>query len=220
MNNIKGRTLVVGDIHGQFEALENALNAAEFNPDKGDFLIMLGDLIDRGYGSKETLDFAIELVESGHGLVLRGNHEQMALDAYDFNDFTQWFNNGGEVAHKQILGESKYINFMRSLPYIHEIGTFIFTHAGFNPELPLDEQDIDDMLWIREKYICSDIYPDRIIITGHTPVQCFGENQSVPLKYQNKIFMDTGAAYASYGGMVSVMDIHSECVWQSKCITK
>lgn len=91
------RILVAGDIHGQIKALKRALRQVNFNPKEGDYLIMLGDLIDRGYGSKETLDFAMKLVDRGDALVIRGNHEQMALDAYASGNFGHWFSNGGLV---------------------------------------------------------------------------------------------------------------------------
>lgn len=214
------RILVVGDIHGQIEALEEALSYARFTPEDGDFLIMLGDLIDRGYGSKETLDFAIELVESGHGIVLRGNHEQMALDAYASNNFKHWFDNGGEVTHNQIQGSANYINFMKSLPFVCQIGSILFVHAGFKPNISLDNQDPNDMIWIREEYIYGNVFPDQIIFTGHTPVQCFTDNDPQPVCITNKIFIDTGAAYGKRGGFVTVCDMMFDNIWSAKCITK
>ena len=222
MNNSKKspkRILVVGDVHGQIKALRNALKSARFNPKKGDFLIMLGDIIDRGYGSKETLDFAIELVKSGHGIVLRGNHEQMALDAYASNTFKHWFDNGGSFCHDQIMGDKRYIKFMESMPLMHTHESFIFVHAGLNPELPITNQDPVDLLWIREQFIINEVAPGSIIIVGHTPVQCIMEKVSEPITYQNKIFMDTGAALGGKGGRVTVMDIHSGNYWQSECIS-
>ena len=220
MNNSKKspkRILVVGDVHGQIKALRNALKSARFNPKKGDFLIMLGDLIDRGYGSKETLDFAMRLVHQGDALVLRGNHEQMAIDAYYYGDFSHWFANGGSFCHDQIMGDKRYIDFMESLPLIHIHESFIFVHAGLNPELPITNQQPEDLLWIREEFIINDVAPEFTIIVGHTPVQHLSENESDPIKYQNKIFMDTGATLGGRGGKITVYDIHSGNYWQSKC---
>lgn len=213
------RILVVADIHGQIKALEEALKSAKFNPKNGDYLIMLGDLIDRGYGSKEALDFAMELVKQGNGLVLRGNHEQMAIDAYESGYFQHWFSNGGLVAHQQILGDKKYLDFMKSLPLIHFHDSFIFVHAGLDPNAPIIEQDPEDLLWIREEFIVNEISTESTIIVGHTPVQYIIEGSSLPISYRNKIFMDTGAALGSNGGKVTVYDIHSEEYWQADCMT-
>ena len=213
------RILVVGDIHGQIKALKKALRLAKFNPKKGDYLIMLGDLIDRGYGSKETLDFAMKLVHQGNGLVIRGNHEQMAIDAYYSGDFSHWFSNGGDFCHKQILGNKRYIEFMESMPLMHTHESFIFVHAGLNPKLSITNQQPDDLLWIREQFIINEVAPGSTIFAGHTPVQYLSENESDPIKYQNKIFMDTGAALGANGGKVTVYDVYSENYWQSECIS-
>lgn len=213
------RILVVGDIHGQIKALKKALRIAKFNPKNGDYLIMLGDLIDRGYGSKETLDFAMRLIHQGNGLVVRGNHEQMAIDAYYSGNFNSWFANGGEVCHKQIMGAKRYIDFMESMPFMHIHESFIFIHAGLNPALSITNQNPEDLMWIREQYIINEVVPEFTVITGHTPVQYLSENESDPVKYQNKIFIDTGAALGGKGGKVTVYDIYSGEYWQSECIS-
>jgi serine/threonine protein phosphatase 1 len=46
--NLRGRDLVVGDIHGHFSKLQLALDAAGFAPENGDRLFSVGDLVDKG----------------------------------------------------------------------------------------------------------------------------------------------------------------------------
>ena len=211
------RILVVGDIHGQVKALKEALKSAKFEPKKGDYLIMLGDLIDRGYGSKETLDMAMKLVSQGNTLVVRGNHEQMALDAYASGNYSLWFPNGGLVSHEQIRGDKKYIDFMESMPFMHSYDSFIFAHAGLNPELPITNQQPEDLLWIREPFIFNEVALDYLIVVGHTPVQFLSSKASTPVRYQNKLFMDTGATFGN-SGKVTVCDLYSKEYWQAKCV--
>ena len=76
-NPVGGRDLVIGDLHGEFDTLEHALDELEFRPTR-DRLFTVGDLIDRGPRSAD----ALEWLETGRfaGSV-RGNHEQMMTNA-------------------------------------------------------------------------------------------------------------------------------------------
>lgn len=73
--NIVGRDFIVGDIHGHFTRLEIALSAMGFNPDV-DRLFSVGDLVDRGPESMESLKW----VEKPWFHPVQGNHEAMAID--------------------------------------------------------------------------------------------------------------------------------------------
>jgi len=72
-----GRDFAVGDIHGCFYRLQAALDAVRFNPDV-DRLFSVGDLVDRGPESEQVDSW---LAKPWFHAV-RGNHEQMAVDAY------------------------------------------------------------------------------------------------------------------------------------------
>ena len=70
-----GRDFVVGDVHGEFLALEAVLAHVGFAP-QCDRPFALGDLIDRGPRSADALAW----MNSGRiALSVRGNHEQMLL---------------------------------------------------------------------------------------------------------------------------------------------
>ncbi|WP_303720074.1 metallophosphoesterase, partial [Pseudomonas aeruginosa] len=56
-----------------------------------DLLISVGDIIDRGPDSMKCL----QLMQEKWFYAVRGNHEQMALDALENNDFSLWSINGG-----------------------------------------------------------------------------------------------------------------------------
>ncbi len=72
--NTAGRDFVVGDIHGIFDVLDDALRAVNFDPAR-DRLISVGDLVDRGPLSHK----AIEYLAKPWFHAIRGNHEQMFL---------------------------------------------------------------------------------------------------------------------------------------------
>jgi len=70
------RYLFVSDVHGKYDKLITALNAAKFNKDT-DTLVCLGDMFDRGSQSKEVLDFILELPNC---ICVWGNHDLRLRD--------------------------------------------------------------------------------------------------------------------------------------------
>ena len=60
------------------------------------------------------------------------------------------------------------------MPYSFELKldgkTYYFCHAGVDPDKPLNEQEPDDLLWIREKFWAF-YEGEEIVVVGHTPIQ-------------------------------------------------
>lgn len=74
------RLIAIGDVHGHLDLLDDLLN--QINPSPEDQFVFLGDYIDRGPDSRGVIDGLIELQSLYTQTVfLRGNHEQMFLDA-------------------------------------------------------------------------------------------------------------------------------------------
>lgn len=88
--NTVGRDFAVGDIHGCFTLLQRALDAAGFDPAK-DRLFSVGDLVDRGPESEQ----AVEWLAMPWFHAVRGNHEQMTIDAQRAAETDLHFINGG-----------------------------------------------------------------------------------------------------------------------------
>lgn len=74
------RIIAVGDVHGKFGKLMSLWN--KLNVTDSDLLIFVGDYVDRGEGVAETLDWVLEMRRRKNLVFLRGNHEQMLLDAF------------------------------------------------------------------------------------------------------------------------------------------
>ena len=72
------RILVLSDIHGNLEFLKGALEAAAFTPD--DILFVVGDILEKGKQSLETLRYLMELCRTHTVYPLRGNCDQITLD--------------------------------------------------------------------------------------------------------------------------------------------
>ena len=69
------RTFVIGDIHGCSMALDNLISSCD--PKEADTLVFLGDYVDRGKQSLETviLLLAYKVKFKENFFLLRGNHE-------------------------------------------------------------------------------------------------------------------------------------------------
>src|SRR5699024_4020793 len=68
---------------------------------------------------------------------------------------------------------------LNKLPYYHLTYDFAFVHAGLQTNIPLQEQDPYQMVWIRDAFYENfqaapgDPLENKTIIHGHTPIQNF-----------------------------------------------
>lgn len=62
------------------------------------------------------------------------------------------------------------MNFLRNLNYYVSFGDFYFCHAGIRPSIPLDEQTIEDLTWIRSPFLEETALYPKIIVHGHTTI--------------------------------------------------
>lgn len=205
--NTEGRDFFVGDIHGQYRLLMEALRKVDFDR-KRDRLFSVGDLIDRGSDSFKCLSLAFEPWFYG----VRGNHEMLAHDALfgDGSGTDLWMVNGGTWALsenmlevKQIVGEA-----LRHLPYARELevaGKRIgMVHAEPPADwglLPLEDHAAGNqrLVWGRSRITAGDITPvsgiDAVVV-GHTIVEA-------PVTLGNVHYIDTGAFHT---GRLTLID--------------
>ncbi len=202
------RLLAIGDIHGCLDLFDRLLDQVAPGPD--DRLILLGDLIDRGPDSFGVIERVLALRPVLPQLtVLRGNHEQMLLDYLTGRDTLMFLANGGGATLSSYRRAGfdtipdEHRDFFAGLPSLHREDGFIFVHAGLRPGIPVDQQQEDDLLWIRGPFLHSDWDFGATVVFGHTP-------QAGILRRPGRIGLDTGAVY---GGSLSCLDLTSGRCW-------
>ncbi len=204
------RTFAIGDVHGCLGQLERLLQKIPADPAE-DTLVFIGDYIDRGSESRGVVDCVLGLGETHANVVcLRGNHEAMLLDFLEGeNEELYWMNGGWATLRNYgiLLSDSPcvrkgkipagHLRFFETLRLYYETDQDLFVHAGLRPGIPLAEQFVEDMLWIRWEFIDSEADFGRRVVFGHTH---FHE----PLVAENKVGIDTGAVY---GGRLTCVEL-------------
>jgi len=121
-------TYVVGDIQGCFYSFQNLLDKLSFNPAR-DNLWLVGDLINRGSGSLEVLNWCLD--HHSKIKVVLGNHDLHFL-AIAFNQKKPSKSDTLEA----LLNSKKlkrFIDWVISLPLVHTNLDHVMVHAGLLP---------------------------------------------------------------------------------------
>jgi serine/threonine protein phosphatase 1 len=196
------RTFVVGDIHGCVDEADRLLDALALS--SNDTLVFLGDYIDRGPASKAVIDRLLRLRREGpHCVFLKGNHEDMFLAFLGRSGLygAAFLFNGGEATLRSYGLETRtghsaaellppdHLEFLLSLEMHYQHEQFYCVHAGLNPGRSLQEQEVEDMLWIRDEFISNPHPFPFTVLFGHTP------QREVLLDLPYKVGLDTGLVY-------------------------
>lgn len=215
--NATGKDFVVGDIHGEFAQLRSQLEGLGFDP-AIDRLFSVGDLVDRGANSKAALDW---LAQPWFSAVL-GNHEDMALRAWDDEDMLHgWvvWNGGGWWLDCDRPTQARFIEAFQELPVAMEIATVVGRVGVVHADVPsqmgwdafLDRLEAGDervrqhALWARSRICNSDEPKYQNPVGGVVRVYCGHTPLRQPAVVGNVYFLDTGACYP--GGSLTVVPL-------------
>lgn len=209
------RIYAIGDIHGRADLLRRlhgkiAADMAKGAPERL-VLVYLGDYVDRGPDSFEVIDLLInDPIPGFEAVYLKGNHEDFLLRFIDAKDRGEtWLMNGAPatlasygidvfgIADRfldmeavrddfQAALPASHLRFLRNLTLSHRAGDYLFVHAGIRPDVPVDEQDPFDMMWIRDEFLCSGMNFGVVVVHGHSQTHA-------PESFENRIGIDTGA---------------------------
>ncbi|HZJ13838.1 MAG TPA: metallophosphoesterase family protein [Chthoniobacteraceae bacterium] len=209
------RTLVIGDIHGCIAALDAVTQAAAITDD--DFLVFLGDYIDRGPDSRAVVSRVIQHSREQGTIVLRGNHEAMILSARD-DPFQAklWCSYGGDEALHSYGAEFRndwqgYIpvehwRFFEDTKPWFETEAHIFVHATVLPDLDMCDQPEYVLYWEQYDPLLSH-KSGKLVVCGHTP-----QNSGWPTEGKRSVCIDTGLGS---GKWLTCLDVDSGNFWQA-----
>ena len=192
-------TYAIGDIHGALHKLQDLLARCESHAaGQPRRYVFLGDYVDRGPDSAGVVRVLREITTNVPDVVaLMGNHEAMLLAAVDGAlEPVHWLGQGGAttlasygVAQARELPRDD-VDWLRGLPLFYDDGQRLFVHAGIDPRFPLDAQDDNDLLWIRDPFLADTRDYGRLIVHGHTPLL-----SGMPDLRANRLNLDTGAVF-------------------------
>lgn len=203
--------VVIGDIHGCAWGLREIISQVV---NTGCTLVFVGDLIDRGEDGASVLTIVKSLHQNPQdwGLkevhVLRGNHEQMILDARREEetigrrlrgDFTLWLRNGGIYEDYEFIEKHGMWDWLESLPLYYEHPspitwegeelTLLVTHASVEPGVDLEDQDPEVLYWDRH---IRGFSKSHLTVHGHT-IQESGNPTIYDTPTGKVIRLDTGS---------------------------
>lgn len=223
--NTAGRDFAVGDIHGHFTLLQQALDEVGFNP-AADRLFSVGDLIDRGPECEQVLVW----LSKPWFHPVRGNHDDYVC-RHDTCDIGNWQQNGGGwFMALPWVDRQEFAAQFRELPIAIEVdtpeGPIGLVHAdcpfpSWRYLLGLLEGGAEGgqlrniknaCMWSRRRVELEDgsgVQDVRALVVGHTPL-------ASPLALGNVVHIDTAGWCPKKGGYFTLLDLRS---LQAHCIT-
>jgi serine/threonine protein phosphatase 1 len=209
------RAYAIGDIHGRRDLLETLLAKIEADiaarPQSENFIVFLGDLIDRGPDSAGVVE-RLRTYRPSHAtpVFLSGNHEEVMLRVLAGERgglLADWLKFGGaeclqsygldpvalrarsEVTALKAIRAAvprAHAEFLGTFADTFRFGDYLFVHAGIRPGLGIADQTQSDLRWIREAFLEDDKDHGFIVVHGHTISSKVEERP-------NRIGLDTGA---------------------------
>ena len=194
------RVLVMSDIHGNLPYFEGLLAQVGFSD--RDFLILDGDLLEKGMQSLALLRRVMTMSRKGNVFSVCGNcdgwarifdHSRDAEDRH-FLAYVQYKQSGLIWEMCRELGVDplavadftplkwrlfdafpEEIAFLAALPDAIESEHYVFAHAGMTPGKPLREHRREELNRI-DRFLDRDMRFDKWLIVGHYPVVLYGED--------------------------------------------
>jgi serine/threonine protein phosphatase 1 len=209
------RIYAIGDVHGRLDLLSDLLAMIRRDqhgrPEAKVRIIILCDVVDRGPSSAEIVRRLMSYTRaSDRFVVLKGNHEQMMVEAVRgaMETMQTWLGLGGAatlrswdvpqdtLAAKQIpvilkaarrqVSDAE-LRWLDERPLTYASGDYLFVHAGIRPGVPLEEQHPGNLLWIREPFLSWDGLHPAFIVHGHSA------RSDRPEFRASRVGIDTGA---------------------------
>lgn len=196
MTRIKaGRTIVIGDVHGCWDELQDLLRAVKAGPE--DRLISVGDLICKGPRSRRVIEWA--MAQKNVECVL-GNHELRFLNCRRRGVIPNVKPYDLEVYQEFGAGYEEAMRYIARWPLTVSGPGFLVVHAGFDPREGLEWQSDVQLTTMRKLKDTQQPWYEQyrespLVVFGH-----WAKPEAVVRK--NAIGLDTGCVY---GGSLTAL---------------
>lgn len=205
--------VAIGDIHGCASSLEALIARMDEAWGTHPVYVFLGDYADRGPDSKRVVDLLLEFDQDHDCVFIRGNHDQMLLDAVHDDEWSLWLSNGGEttlnsydaVPEDFTLPQEHYDFFVNTKLW-WDTEEYFFVHGGINPDKSIQENldtehEVRQFIWQRAHIKAREVQWEKTVVFGHTPVKD-------PIVEPKKLGLDTGCVYNRQGlGVLSAASL-------------
>lgn len=186
------RLVVISDIHAHAEILEDLL--LKINIREDDYLVLLGDFINKGPQNLKTLRAVMSMVNRPKTYIMKGNHEAFVMsfldnkedfvrmmgflkdDPYELvlhdmakeQSFDIYSCDDPEIFRNMVLDKyEKECRFLRERPIIFENEDFIMVHGGYEKDICIESNE-DGFLKFDNYNELSPVH-DKTVIVGHWP---------------------------------------------------
>lgn len=204
----------IGDVHGRLDllvALEDAIIEDAGVADQDLWVVLLGDLVDRGPASAQVIEHVMAPPKAGfRRFCLSGNHEEAMLAAFEGPEGFEWWCRYGGLETLASYGVSlsrldprahnweanravleahvpqAHRDFLANLPVAMQVPGYVLVHGGLEPGLGMNEQSDTDLRWFRYPPDPLAPGPEGCVVHGHTIVE-------QALVSEARIAIDTGA---------------------------
>lgn len=218
------RIIVISDIHGELELFKKLLGKVNFNAD--DYLIINGDLCEKGGNSKGVVGYIMELTANNPRVhVTEGNCDTLVEDLLNENPklinylctrqhsiLNEWLEQLGQHVNenttirdlKEIITSHfpEEIRWLTELPTAIETDDYIFVHAGLEDIKDWKETDRNTAITM-PSFLDKAHSADKYVIVGHWPVANYPSSSpsNNPVIDQDKkiIALDGGNAIKATG---------------------
>ena len=209
---MSNRLIAISDVHGYYEELLALLKKIDYKKEE-DKIVFIGDMVDRGPEPIKTISLIrnLQLAYPKNVFVVKGNHDK------EFSTIAKILQKGQTLSEEDWLLYAGFtgddlngintlknlfsykdrellINWIDNLPLYVDIDNHIFIHAGMNPNIPMDSQSEQVLLWGKENkedrlFIWNNVnkhmgYENKVIVFGHVDTSLMYK------KYENKLCND------------------------------
>lgn len=225
------RVIVISDIHGELELFKELLGKVDFSEE--DYLIINGDLCEKGGNSQGTLNYIMDLATALPNVyVTEGNCDSLAEDLLNQNPeligylcvrphsiFNEWLEDLGYSINEEsnvkeireiLTGQfSKEIEWLIELPTAIETDDYIFVHAGLEDIENWQDTERDTAITM-PAFLEKSHRTGKYVIVGHYPAVNYAlkyPSYNPIIDREKKIIAIDGGNVIKKGGQLNALII-------------